>query len=172
MPKRLSFGSPIKNDFPSVNGSVNILNNILTLPIAAGEPVLTVCLKQRIMKLNTDMPSPLKPFFRTELQNAGTAFAQNNLPQSWRHLERAHIIGQPYPYHHSLVHWNMLRFGIKTKNPHEITGQIARLLMGGVMSFVGKIPVGNTGGANVPGFQRMEIPEELLQIINQANPGN
>ncbi len=120
------------------------------------------------MKLNTTMPPPLKPFFRKELNNAGIAFSQNNLQQSWRHLERAHILGQPYPYHHSLVHWKMLEFAVKTKNFPEITGQLPRILMGGVMSFVGKIPVGNTGGANVPGFQPMEIPEELKQIIQQA----
>jgi hypothetical protein len=121
------------------------------------------------MKLNTNMPLPLKSFFKKELQNARTSFAQNNLQQSWRHLERAHILGQPYPYHHSLVHWKMLVFSIKTKNIHEILGQIPRLLMGGLLSFFGKIPVGNTGGANVPAMQPMEIPGELKQIINQAN---
>jgi hypothetical protein len=123
------------------------------------------------MKLNTKMPSPLKPFFNKELQDAQIAFAQNNLQQSWRHLERAHILGQPYPYHHSLVHWEMLVFSIKTKNNHEIIGQIPRLLLGGILSFLGKIPVGNSGGANVPALQPMEIPEELKQIINQANLG-
>ncbi|HET6556101.1 MAG TPA: DUF3703 domain-containing protein [Prolixibacteraceae bacterium] len=121
------------------------------------------------MKLNTSMPSPLKVFFKRELQNARTALVQNNLQQSWRHLERAHILGQPYPYQHSLVHWKMLLFGIKTKNLREIMGQIPRLLVGGILSFLGKIPVGNTGGANVPALQPMEIPEELKQIINQAN---
>ena len=114
------------------------------------------------MKLNTNMPLPLKPFFKKELQNARTAFAQNNFQQSWRHLERAHILGQPYPCHHSFVHWKMLLFGIKTKNLHEIIGQIPRLLVGGVKSFVGKIPVGNTGGADVPGLLPMEIPGIVL----------
>jgi hypothetical protein len=123
------------------------------------------------MKLNTNMPSALKPFFKKELQNARTAFAQNDLQQSWRHLERAHILGQSYPYHHSLVHWKMLLFGIKIKDLHEIIGQIPRLLFGGVKSFIGKIPVGNTGGADVPGLHPMEIPEELKQIIDKAKLG-
>ena len=114
------------------------------------------------------MPARLKPFFKKELLDARTAFEQGNLQQSWRHLERAHILGQPYPYHHSLVHWRMLLFGIKTKNLREIIGQLPRLLVGGVKSFVGVIPVGNTGGANVPGLQPMEIPEELQQIINPS----
>ncbi len=115
------------------------------------------------------MPTALKPFFEKELQDATTAFAQNSLQQSWQHLERAHIIGQPYPYHHSLVHWKMLLFGIHTKNTKEIIGQLPRLLVGGVKSFVGKIPVGNTGGANVPPLEPMEISEELKQIIQNAS---
>lgn len=121
------------------------------------------------MKLYTNMPAPLKSFFKKELQNARTAFAQNNLQQSWRHLERAHILGQPYPYHHSLVHWKMLVFSIKTKNLSETIGQLPRLLFGGILSFFGKIPVGNSGGANVPALQPMEIPEELKQIISQSD---
>jgi hypothetical protein len=59
----------------------------------------------------------------------------------------------------------MLLFGIKTKNTKEVIGQIPRLLVGGVKSFVGNIPLGNTGGANVPPLQPMEIPEDLLIII-------
>lgn len=121
------------------------------------------------MKLHTTMPWALKPFYEKELQDAATAFAQNNLQLSWQHLERAHILGQPYPYEHSLVHWRMLQFGIKTKNTSEIIGQIPRLLVGGVKSFVGNIPVGNTGGANVPPLQPMEIPEELKQIIQNTS---
>lgn len=45
-------------------------------------------------------------------------------------------------------------------------GQIPRLLVGGIKSFVGKIPVGNTGGANVPPLLPMEIPADLQQMIN------
>ena len=61
----------------------------------------------------------------------------------------------------------MLEFGIKTKNTKEIIGQIPRLLIGGIKSFVGNIPLGNTGGANVPPLQPMEIPEDLLIIIQK-----
>lgn len=74
---------------------------------------------------------------------------------SWQHLERAHIIGLAWPFSHSLVHWEMLKFGLRTKNIQEILGQPPRLLVGGVKSFVGHIPVGNTGGANVPPLQPM-----------------
>lgn len=112
------------------------------------------------------MPKALEAFYNLELSNAEAAFKMKHYQQSWRHLERAHILGQPYPIAHSMVHWRMLLFGIKTKNISEIIGQIPRLLFGGVKSFVGKIPVGNTGGANVPPLKPMDIPDDLIQIIN------
>jgi hypothetical protein len=62
----------------------------------------------------------------------------------------------------------MLKFGIKIKSGKEILGQIPRLLVGGVKSFVGIIPVGNTGGANVPALKPMEIPQDLLLLINSC----
>ena len=59
----------------------------------------------------------------------------------------------------------MLKFGFRIKSLKEIIGQIPRLLVGGVKSFVGKIPVGNTGGANVPPLQPMEIPEDIKSLM-------
>jgi len=120
------------------------------------------------MKVNTKMPAALKPYYRKELLDAKDAFDKKYYPQSWRHLERAHILGQPYPLAHTAVHWKMLVFGIKIKNGKEIIGQIPRLLVGGVKSFVGKIPTGNTGGTDVPALRPMEIPEDLAIIINNA----
>jgi len=84
------------------------------------------------------------------------------------HLERAHIIGQRYPYAHTFVHWKMLKFGFKIKNRREILGQIPRLIFGGVKSFVGKIPVGNPGGANVPALKAFPIDKEIEEIFVKA----
>ncbi len=120
------------------------------------------------MKLYTKMPSSLKPFYQKELAAAKEFFDENNFSLSWRHLERAHILGQPYPIEHTCVHWKMFLFGIKLKKQKEIIGQIPRLLVGGVKSFVGHIPVGNTGGANVPPLKPMEIPEDLAVIIRNT----
>jgi len=119
------------------------------------------------MKIHTNMPKALKPFFIEELEIARNYLSNKNFTASWHHLERAHILGQPYPYHHTLVHWKMFLFGIKIKDLKEIVGQIPRLLVGGIKSFVGEIPVGNTGGANVPPLQKMEIPAELQKIIDE-----
>jgi hypothetical protein len=119
------------------------------------------------MKFNTNIPAKLKPFYISELQNSKLAFLSNDLEQSWKHLETAHIIAQPYPLEHTFVHWKMLKFGIKIKNTKEILGQIPRLIFGGVKSFVGKIPTGNTGGANVPPLRPMKIPDNLQRIITE-----
>ena len=62
----------------------------------------------------------------------------------------------------------MLQFGVRIKNGKEIIGQIPRLLVGGVKSFVGKIPVGNPGGANVPPMQPFPIDPEIQHIFNKA----
>lgn len=117
------------------------------------------------MKFNTTMPAGLKPHYQQELTLYKEKLDEGHFQEAWRHLERAHILGQPYPYQHSEVHWFMLRFGFKIKDWKEIRGQILRLFVGGVKSFVGKVPVGNTGGANVPPLLPMEIPEDLKTII-------
>lgn len=118
------------------------------------------------MKFNTIMPKELVSFYQNELQLAAENLKLNDLQIAWHHLERAHIIGQKYPYEHSFVHWKMLQFGIKIKSSKEVIGQIPRLLVGGVKSFVGHIPLGNTGGANVTPLKVMEIPEDIKEILN------
>ncbi|MFN6945889.1 MAG: DUF3703 domain-containing protein [Cytophagaceae bacterium] len=119
------------------------------------------------MKLNTIIPKGLKNYYNKELEAYKRALHRQELPLAWRHLERAHILGQSYPVEHTAVHWKMLKFGIMIKSWKEVVGQIPRLLIGGVKSFIGKIPVGNTGGANVPPLRPMEIPEDLMLILNQ-----
>lgn len=111
--------------------------------------------------MNWKMPHGLKAIYNDELNAYRQYLSTNELQMAWRQLERAHILGQPWAVEHTHVHWLMLRFGFKIKSWREIVGQIPRLLVGGVKSFVGKIPVGNTGGANVPPLKRMEIPEDI-----------
>jgi hypothetical protein len=117
------------------------------------------------MKLYWKMPDGLKVHYHQELNDYKRELSKGNLQVAWRHLERAHILGQPWPMEHSEVHWIMLKFGIRIKDTREIIGQIPRLLVGGVKSFVGTIPVGNTGGADVPPLRPMEISEDLQVIL-------
>jgi hypothetical protein len=118
------------------------------------------------MKVYTTMSKALVPSYKKEIAAAQFNLESSNFQQSWCHLERAHIIGQKYPYEHTYVHWKMLQFGFKIKSRKEILGQIPRLLVGGIKSFVGHVPIGNTGGANVPPLKTMEIPEDIQKIFN------
>ncbi|WKV11585.1 DUF3703 domain-containing protein [Marivirga harenae] len=120
------------------------------------------------MNFNYKFPDGLRPYYEKELSEFRMKLNAQHYQLAWRHLERAHIIGQAFPFQHSYVHWLMLNFGFKIKDFKEIVGQIPRLLVGGVKSFVGKIPVGNTGGANVPPLQPMEIPSDLQLILEKA----
>jgi hypothetical protein len=120
------------------------------------------------MTSNTTMPNSLRPCFENELRAYRFFLQENELQQAWRHLEKAHVIGQAYPFQHSYVHWKMLQFGIKIKSLKEVIGQIPRLLIGGVKSFVGKIPVGNTGGANIPPLRPLPIEQEIIEILEKA----
>lgn len=120
------------------------------------------------MRLHTTMPLTLQPFFRQSLADYAAAMNTKDLSTAWHHLERAHVIGQRYPYQHSLVHWKMLVFGCRIKSLKEVVGQVPRLLVGGVKSFVGTIPVGNTGGANVPPMRSMPIQQEIQEIFVKA----
>jgi hypothetical protein len=117
------------------------------------------------MKLYWIMPDGLKVHYRQELEKYKSELSKGNIQLAWQHLERAHILGQPWPREHSHVHWIMLKFGIRIKNGKEILGQIPRLFIGGIKSFVGNIPVGNTGGANVPPLKPMEIPDDLKEMM-------
>jgi hypothetical protein len=120
------------------------------------------------MKFYTSIPKTLKPYYKMELEHYRIEYSNGNLKNAWNHLERAHIIGQKYPYEHTLVHWQMLLFGFKIKSGKEILGQITRLIFGGVKSFVGKIPVGNPGGANVPPLKPFPISKDLQDVFMEA----
>lgn len=117
------------------------------------------------MKVNTHISKRLRYYYLRELVQYRAAFLEGNLIHAWHHLERAHVIGQSYPYEHTYAHWLMLKFGFAIKDSKEVLGQIPRLLIGGVKSFVGKIPLGNTGGANVPPLRPMRLPEDIQGLF-------
>ncbi len=114
------------------------------------------------------MPTPVRPYYEAELRNSEEARLRGDLQHEWHHLERAHILGQRWPREHNAVHWRMLVFGFRTKNTREIIGQLPRLILGGVKSFVGTVPIGNTGGANVPALKPLALPDDLAAILNDT----
>lgn len=113
------------------------------------------------MKLNTVIPKGLKQAYKSELKMYRSNLKIGDYKTAWHHLERSHIIGQSYPLEHTYSHWLMLKFGFRQKDIKEIVGQIIRLLIGGWKSFINHVPLGNTGGANVPPLKRMPIPKDI-----------
>lgn len=118
------------------------------------------------MKTYWKMPAGLKEKFDYEIHLSKSFFIQNDLVSSWERLERAHIIGQPWAVEHTISHWKMLLFAFKIKKINEIFGQLPRLFVGGLKSFVGEIPSGNTGGSNIHPLKKLPIPDDILKIMN------
>ncbi|GGD13210.1 hypothetical protein GCM10011368_13960 [Hyunsoonleella pacifica] len=119
------------------------------------------------IKFNIKIPKHLKQFHRKELGHYRYYLVNKQYSNAWYHLERSHIIGQSYPIEHTYSHWLMLKFGISQKNTKEVFGQIIRLIVGGWKSFINHVPLGNTGGANVPPLRCMPIPNDIEKLLER-----
>jgi hypothetical protein len=73
------------------------------------------------MKICTVIPEGFKTYYDHELEQA-RFFSNHDLTNCWHLLERAHVIGQSYPLSHTIVHWEMLKFGFRIKSTKEIFG--------------------------------------------------
>lgn len=87
---------------------------------------------------------------------------------AWRQLEEAHILSQPWPGAHTRVHIDMLALALRSRAPHEVAGQLLRIVLAGVGSALGRYPAGNTGRADVSAFRPMPMPAQLGEILDQA----
>ena len=112
------------------------------------------------------MNTKLRCAFESELDRADALGRSGDLDAAFRHLERAHILGQQYVVPHVRTHLAMLRIGILRGDLREIAGQIARVPAAAIGSALGVPPGGNTGGANVGFFARMEIPPDLKALLD------
>lgn len=117
------------------------------------------------------MPPALRDAYRNERRQAADATdTAADVEVAWRHLDRAHILAQPFPIAHTGSHWTMLRLAVRRRDRHEAVGQIVRLAVAGIASIVGRIPVGNTGRANVPLRATMPIPDDLSHLLKLTIP--
>ncbi|WP_342380492.1 DUF3703 domain-containing protein [Myxococcus stipitatus] len=108
----------------------------------------------------------LRAAFEHELREALEAEARAEPPRAWRHLERAHVLSQGFAGPHVRVHWRMLGYGWRRRDVKEVWGQLLRVLGAGPASWLGRAPVGNTGGADVGIFTPMPIPDDLRTILD------
>lgn len=114
--------------------------------------------------------SPRMEAFEAAMAEAGEHMAANNATSAFAALERAHVLGQLDFVPHLRVHWQMLRVGWAVSDWREVTGQLTRLALVPVGHLVGRLPVGNTGGANVSAFKSMPISPELEQLLKVSGP--
>lgn len=114
------------------------------------------------------MKPDLKKAFTAELAAARDAFRRRALDDAFRHLERAHIMGQRHTAPHVTVHWWMLRVGMRRRDPREVLGQGVRIAAALIFSRIW-IPLGNTGGANVSAFRPMPVPEDLRRLFDDPD---
>ena len=105
----------------------------------------------------------IRPYVDAEL-----AAAAQDPAQGFRHLERAHVLGQASTREHVRVHWRMLSWAWTHRDARELFGQSFRLVGAATKTFIGMVPTGNTGGANVSATRPMAIDPELEAIIERA----
>lgn len=116
-------------------------------------------------------PAAIRQAWAAEHRAARQARADGDPSRERHHLERAHILSQPFAFAHVRTHWAMLVFGVRTCDGREIIGQLVRLLVAGPGSAMRRYPLGNTGGANVSAFEPMDIPADLQAILtNRTGP--
>lgn len=92
--------------------------------------------------------------------------------RAWHHLERVHIVSQPYLGPHLAIHGAMLGFAIRRRDWSEVMGQIVRIILAPIGAVTGRLPVGNTGRSNVSAFAPMPVPDDLQLEIDQPDQGS
>jgi hypothetical protein len=71
---------------------------------------------------------------------------------------------------HVINHYWMLKVGGRRRDVREVLGQILRII-GSVGSLIGRVPIGNTGGANVSAIKPMPIPPDLAHYFDDSASG-
>jgi Protein of unknown function (DUF3703) len=112
------------------------------------------------------MHRALRQAYDKEMSAAAESYERNDLDRAFYHLERGHILGQSFPLPHARAHWWMLKVGWRRRDPIEISGQVVRIIGALLFSKIW-VPLGNSGGAHVPPFQSMPIPEEFRDLLRK-----
>lgn len=113
------------------------------------------------------MPEPAALAYRDERRFA-TAVGAGDLAAAWRHLERAHIVAQPFPVAHTGSHVAQLALSVRSRDAREVVGQVVRVVVAGPASLVGRVPIGNTGRASVPLRATAPLPSDLAALMDVA----
>lgn len=112
-----------------------------------------------------------KEAFEREMSAARGFEGQGLLDDAFRHLERAHVLGQRYVLPHTRTHWRMFLIACRRGDLAASWGQAVRMVLGALGSAVGKVPVGNTGGTNISMFARLPVEPELAKLMDDRKNG-
>ena len=109
----------------------------------------------------------IKPHWDLEVASAARAESDGDPHLAFRHLERAHILGQKSTWLHTQTHILMMHWGLRQPSSREVAGQLFRVVGAATKTAFGLVPAGNSGGANVSPFRTLPIPADL-QILMRA----
>lgn len=123
----------------------------------------------------TTMATPIEPVetvafdARTfeRLSQAYQCLDHRDIAQAWHLLEAMHVLGQTRLFPHARSHWCMLGLAWRTRDRSELSGQFLRLLLVPLGHLLGRLPLGNTGRANISAFQPMALTPRLWTTIRQ-----
>lgn len=112
---------------------------------------------------------PLNAYIDAEIAEAERLSEAGKAEAAFRHLERAHVLGQASTYQHTRIHLLMLKHGMQNRDLKEIAGQALRIGGAATKTPLGIYPKGNTGGANVNPLRSMPIDPDLAAILDSVD---
>lgn len=120
----------------------------------------------------TRFAARIRPHVDAELRAADAARTRADAADEFRHLERAHVLGQASTREHVRVHLAMLAWAWRQRDARELRGQALRIVGAATKTVFGWVPRGNTGGANVGALQPIPVPPDLAATIERAQSGD
>ena len=112
--------------------------------------------------------STIRPFVVAELEQSQRYLVNRQPDSAFKHLENAHVLGQESTYWHVKAHIRMAKWAVHQRQPKEFFGQILRIVGAATKTFVGLVPTGNTGGANISPFKPLPLSLKHQDIIEKA----
>lgn len=114
-------------------------------------------------------PSPLQQ--QLAFDHLLAAFARDaGAPPAtrWRWLEAVHVLGQTTLSLHWRSHTAMLRYALQLRDAREAAGQVLRLALVPLGHALARLPIGNTGRAQVSAFAPMAPEPGITRLIDEA----
>ncbi|MEV0582567.1 DUF3703 domain-containing protein [Nonomuraea sp. NPDC050310] len=108
------------------------------------------------------MPAQVRRAYDEEMRAARVAVDDQ---VRWRHLERAHILSQPWAWPHTVNHVAMFVLAVRQRDRREALGQVVRIVAAAPASALGRYPEGNTGRARVGIREPMPVPADLAGVL-------